>query len=446
MGSEVIMMCIRKLRFIVPAGLLLLLPSTLQTAKEEAKAGKKRESVKISDEAERALSAANVVREMVGTPETSIPDALLERAQAIAVVPKVVKAALGVGGSFGKGLVARRTGQGWGAPAFIDLSGGSFGFQIGVESVDLVLVFTKEDGLKGLLEDKLQLGAEAGVAAGPLGRTAAAGTNVTFDSPIYSYSRSKGLFAGIALKGSVMTIDDSANHKVYGQEVSGKDILLRGEIPVTPAVRPFVEALRTYRAQAISEKGPAGKSRTAAAPAGEQRAVGSDEVKKAQEALRDKGYDPGPIDGVVGPRTRAALRSYQQAENLAVTDRLDPETAAKLGGTSQTGPVDRETTSPADADNTARNQRDRAGANRTSGDQAENPADREITASIRRAVVADKSLSTNAHNVKIITSNGMVTLRGPVKSAEEKAAVEAKAKQAAGVKSVTNQLEVEANP
>jgi lipid-binding SYLF domain-containing protein/osmotically-inducible protein OsmY len=420
----------------------------MPAAKEKAKAENRRDSVKISDEAERALSAANVVREMVATPETSIPDALLERAQAIAVVPTVVKAALGVGGSFGKGLVARRTGHGWGAPAFIDLSGGSFGFQIGVESIDLVLVFTKEDGLKGLLEDKLQLGAEAGVAAGPLGRTAAAGTNVTFDSPIYSYSRSKGLFAGIALKGSVMTIDDSANHKVYGKEVSGKDILLRGAVPVPPVVRPFVEALGTYRAQAISEKEPPAKSRTAAAPARQQRATSSDDVKQSQEALRDKGYDPGPIDGVLGPRTRAALRSYQQAENLAVTGRLDPETTAKLGGVSQTGPVDREPTSPAaaDADNTARNQRDRKPGNQTSGDQAENPADRQITASIRRAVVAEKSLSTNAHNVKIITSNGMVTLRGPVKSAEEKVAIDAKARQVAGVKSVTNQLEVEANP
>jgi lipid-binding SYLF domain-containing protein/peptidoglycan hydrolase-like protein with peptidoglycan-binding domain len=441
-------MFIRKLLFVVPLGFLLLLPNTVLTAEEKTKAAKNRDSVKISDEAERALSAANVVRGMVGTPETSIPDALLERAEAIAVVPKVVKAALGVGGSFGKGLVARRTGQGWGAPAFIDLSGGSFGFQIGVESIDLVLVFTREEGLKGLLDGKLQLGGEAGVAAGPIGRTAAAGVPVTFNSPIYSYSRSKGLFAGIALKGSVMTIDDSANHKVYGKEVSGKDILLRGEVAATPVVRPFIEALQTYRAQAISEKGPVGKRTAAAGSATQQKpgAVGSDDVKRAQEALRDKGYDPGPIDGVVGPRTRAALRNYQQAESLAVTGRLDPETAAKLGGGSQAGPTDREPKARADADNTARNQRDRAGANPTSGDQAENPSDRQITASVRRAVVADKSLSTNAHNVKIITSGGMVTLRGPVKSAEEKAAVEAKARQVAGVTSVDNQLEVETNP
>jgi hyperosmotically inducible periplasmic protein len=116
-----------------------------------------------------------------------------------------------------------------------------------------------------------------------------------------------------------------------------------------------------------------------------------------------------------------------------------------VGCSSQTGRVDRDRNSPAaaDADNTARNQRDRDASTQTSGDQAENPADREISANIRKAVVADDSLSTNAHNVKIITSNGMVTLRGPVKSAQEKAAVEAKAKQVAGVTRVDNQLEVE---
>jgi hyperosmotically inducible protein len=117
------------------------------------------------------------------------------------------------------------------------------------------------------------------------------------------------------------------------------------------------------------------------------------------------------------------------------------------GCSSQTGRVNRDQNSPAatDADNTARNQRDRDTSTQTSGDQAENPADREISANIRRAVVADDSMSTNAHNVKIITSNGMVTLRGPVKSAQEKAAIEAKAKQVAGVTRVDNQLEVEAS-
>jgi lipid-binding SYLF domain-containing protein len=198
------------------------------------------------NQVERAQHAANVITQLMNTPESNIPDELLEHAHAIAVIPNLVKAAFGIGGVHGKGLIAKRTDRGWGTPAFIDLSGGSFGFQIGVSSTDLVLVFTREDGLKGLLEDKLELGAEAGATAGPVGRSGEAGTNLRFDSPIYSYSRSKGLFAGIALKGSVITIDDSANHKVYGPGISGKEILLKGDVAPTSVVQPFLEALQTH--------------------------------------------------------------------------------------------------------------------------------------------------------------------------------------------------------
>src|SRR5262245_18719056 len=131
-------------------------------------------------EQERALSAANVLTEILNTPE-SIPPELLERAQAIAVVPNVVKGAFGVGGQMGKGLVAKRKSDGtWGPPSFIDMCGGSFGLQLCVSLTDLVLVFTDPGGLKGLFEDKLELGGEAGVAAGPVGRAAEVGTNVTF--------------------------------------------------------------------------------------------------------------------------------------------------------------------------------------------------------------------------------------------------------------------------
>ena len=220
---------------------LLLLPFGANAAKD-------REHTDTGNQEERAMHAANVVKQLLNTPESNIPDELLEKAHAIAVIPNIVKAAFGVGGTWGKGVVSKRNINGWGTPSFIELGGGSFGFQIGVASTDLVLIFTREDGLKGLLEDKLELGGEAGVAAGPVGRAAEIGSNVTFDSPIYSYSRSKGLFAGIALKGSVMTIDDSANHKVYGNNVSGKDILLQGTVQPTPVVRPFLVALQSYDA------------------------------------------------------------------------------------------------------------------------------------------------------------------------------------------------------
>ena len=277
------------------------------------------------DQAERAVHAANVIRQLVNTPESNIPKELFQRAHAIAVIPNVIKAAFGVGGLHGKGLVAKRTPNGWGTPAFIDLSGGSFGFQIGVSATDIILVFTREDGLKGLLEDKLALGGEAGVAAGPIGREAEAGTNLTFDSPIYSYSRSKGLFAGIALKGSVMTIDDSADHRVYGTNVSGTDILLGEKVASTPVVKPFVEALNTYDPPTAS----AHKVGHEHVP--EQDIAMVTNIRKAQESLRDRGYSPGPVDGTLGAGTRAAISRFQVSEKLPVTGQLDTQTAARLG-------------------------------------------------------------------------------------------------------------------
>jgi len=199
---------------------------------------------KDDDHAERAQKAAEVLNEIMGTPDKGVPDYLLERAKAIAVFPHVVKGALGIGGSFGKGLIIARKGRGWGTPSYVDISGGSVGFQIGVSATDVILVFTDEGGVKALLEGKVKLGADAAVVAGPVGRTAEAGTDIQLKSGIYSYSRSKGLFAGIALDGAVVTINDSANHKVYGKAVSGNDILLSGTVAPNATVMPFVRAVQ----------------------------------------------------------------------------------------------------------------------------------------------------------------------------------------------------------
>jgi lipid-binding SYLF domain-containing protein len=298
---------------------------------------KKESSRENGKEAERALSAANVISELMKTPESNIPEELMERAHAVAVIPNIVKGAFGVGGSFGKGIVARRMAdRRWGTPAFIDLSGGSFGFQIGVSVTDLVLVFTREDGLQGLFKDKLELGGEAGATAGPVGREAEVGTNLTFDSPIYSYSRSKGLFAGIALKGAVMTIDDSANHKVYGEGVTGRDILLEGKVRPAPAVTPFLVALKKASAEAIATHNKnahpreVATKRTPVEPASSSR---KSTIMRAQESLHEKGYYSGSIDGIIGPLTRKALREYQKAESLPINGQLDAQTAAKLGVT-----------------------------------------------------------------------------------------------------------------
>jgi lipid-binding SYLF domain-containing protein len=134
----------------------------------------------------------------------------------------------------------------WSTPAFVEIGGGSFGFQIGAEATDLVLVFANEEGLKSLLKGKVTLGADASIAAGPVGRAAEASTDVRFNSAVYSYSRSKGLFAGLALDGAAVTMDDSANKKVYGKSVSGEDILLEKQVKMNSIVKPFVDALAKY--------------------------------------------------------------------------------------------------------------------------------------------------------------------------------------------------------
>jgi lipid-binding SYLF domain-containing protein len=196
-------------------------------------------------ERDRAVDAAQVLTQILRAPDNTIPKELLEDAHAIAVIPHVVKGAFLFGGQYGKGLVAQRRSDGtWSAPAYVDLSGGSFGLQIGASATDVILVFTNSQGIEPLLKGKVKLGADASVAAGPVGRTAEAGTDITLNSAIYSYSRSKGAFAGIALDGAVLSIDDDANRQAYGERVSGQDILLKGMVHPNANVEPFLDALR----------------------------------------------------------------------------------------------------------------------------------------------------------------------------------------------------------
>jgi lipid-binding SYLF domain-containing protein len=199
-----------------------------------------------SNEVERAVMAADVIHEMMTGEDQEVPEALMEKAQAIAVIPHVVKGAFVIGGQFGKGVVTRRLEAGeWSRPVFVDLGGVSYGFQAGVEATDLVLVFIEKDGLESLLDDALKLGANASIAAGPVGRSAEASTNLTLDSAIYAYSRSKGVFAGIALDGAVLSLDDSANEKVYGAGVDARQLLNEsGDIP--KELEPFMSTLRAH--------------------------------------------------------------------------------------------------------------------------------------------------------------------------------------------------------
>lgn len=200
-----------------------------------------------NDEQERAQKAATVLAEVMQIPEDGIPNDLMSRAEAIAVFPHVVKGAFGIGGEYGKGLVSHRMESGrWSTPSFVKIGGGSVGLQLGVQATDLVLVFTSRDGFKGLLDGKMKLGADAAVAAGPVGRNAQVATDVLLKSPVLAYSRSKGLFAGISLDGAVVSIDDSANAKAYGKDMTAEAILYGGKAPMNNVVSPFVRTLEKY--------------------------------------------------------------------------------------------------------------------------------------------------------------------------------------------------------
>jgi len=173
--------------------------------------------------AKKAGSASHVFEQVMGAPDRSIPRELLDRAEAVAVFPGMLKAGFVVGGRGGSGVISRRVTGGWSAPAFFKMGGASLGLQIGAARTDLILLFMNEAALKGLLEDKLEVGGEASAAAGPVGRTASASTNLTLDAGILSYSRSKGLFAGLELKGVVIDPDNDDNEAVYG--LKARDIL-----------------------------------------------------------------------------------------------------------------------------------------------------------------------------------------------------------------------------
>lgn len=198
------------------------------------------------DQAERAQEAAEVLTEIMGIPENSIPEELMSRATGIAVIPHVVKGAFGIGGRYGKGLMSQRMSNGqWSAPTFVEIGGGSVGFQLGVEATDLVLVFTNKEGVNSLLKGKVKLGADATVAAGPVGRKGELGTDLKLNSAVYSYSRSKGLFAGVSLDGAAITVDDSGNEKAYGKKVRAQDIL-GGSVKSNAVVTPFMNAIAKY--------------------------------------------------------------------------------------------------------------------------------------------------------------------------------------------------------
>jgi lipid-binding SYLF domain-containing protein len=195
---------------------------------------------------ERAEDAAAVLNEVMGTPEATIPSSLLEDSRCVAVIPRVVKVGFIFGGRHGRGLLSCRVGSGWSRPSYIAITGGSFGLQIGAQATDFVLVFTNERAAKALTSRKITLGGDASVSAGPVGRTAEAATDATFRTEIYSYSRSKGLFAGLSLEGSSLGVDVEANEAVYEADIDADDLLFDASGTVPDEVAPFLRALQRH--------------------------------------------------------------------------------------------------------------------------------------------------------------------------------------------------------
>jgi lipid-binding SYLF domain-containing protein len=216
------------------AGLIIILTSTLSFA------------AKGEHETERVKDAGVVMKEILNIPD-NIPHDLLDKAECVIVLPSVKKGAFGIGGSYGRGVMTCRSGehyQGkWGAPALYALEGVSIGFQLGGQATDFVLLVMNPKGARSLLSSKVKLGADASAAAGPKGRTAESATDIVMNAEILSYSRNKGLFAGVSLEGSTLRSDGSANEKLYGRKLSAKEIIRQGKVGIPGSAHELVSLL-----------------------------------------------------------------------------------------------------------------------------------------------------------------------------------------------------------
>jgi len=196
----------------------------------------------------RVENSGKVIKEILDVPD-NIPQGLLDKAKCVVVLPSVVKFAIGIGGSYGRGVMTCRTGENfngpWGAPTMMALEGGSFGLQLGGQATDFVLLLMSDSSARGVLSSKVKLGADASAAAGPKGRDAAAATDVTLRAEILTYSRSRGLFAGISLEGSTLRPDKNGNKDLYEKDVPAKDIVLKGAVPAPPSAQELLSTLNS---------------------------------------------------------------------------------------------------------------------------------------------------------------------------------------------------------
>ena len=201
------------------------------------------------DSVARLQSSVDVLRSIMATPDKGIPEEVLSNAKCILVVPDLIKGGFIFGGKHGRGVASCRTSSGWSAPAFVSVGGGSWGLQIGVEGVDLVMLVMNEQGFQHLLSSKFQLSGEGSVAAGPVGRHASAGTDWKMNTQVLTYSRSRGAFAGITLEGAVVQQDDDSTRAIYGKHMMFRRIL-SGKVATPESAEAFVKAVSTAGQQA----------------------------------------------------------------------------------------------------------------------------------------------------------------------------------------------------
>jgi SH3 domain-containing YSC84-like protein 1 len=231
----------KKILFLLLTATLMGLPALFLPASTRA-------DDKDKDE-DRIQNSGQVMKEIVNIPD-DIPQSVLDKAECVIVLPSVIKGAFIVGADYGRGVMTCRSGEDfrgpWGAPTMMALGGGSVGFQIGGQATDFVLLVMNDDGARAILNSKVKLGGDASAAAGPVGRNAEADTDATMRAEVLTYSRARGLFAGISLEGSSLRPDNDANERVYGRKIGAKDIVLHGAVPVPPSAHLLIETLNQH--------------------------------------------------------------------------------------------------------------------------------------------------------------------------------------------------------
>jgi lipid-binding SYLF domain-containing protein len=234
----------RRMTFMAVGAVILMLASMSWAADDKDE----------SDIAKRIDNSANVLNEIMGTPDKAIPDKIMSDARCLAIIPSVVKIAVGFGGEHGRGVATCRSANGWSAPAPITLTGGSWGLQLGGQAADIVMVVMNQQGMDHLLSSKFKVGADASAAAGPVGRDAAAGTDWKMNAEILTYSRARGIFAGIDLSGAVVNQDKDSTRLLYGKMIPFARIL-SGKVAPPQGSHDFLAAIRKYSEQARTHQG-----------------------------------------------------------------------------------------------------------------------------------------------------------------------------------------------